>query len=152
MKKKSNQPASQQTNFNNFYEEIYESANLGSSYMMRNGENGYTGGINSSGAEFAPRHLSILDIIADIAKQQTKDDSGQLMGYPLQNHVPEYLAEIVGKMADVSAIFVQAAKSDLIQKNDKASEATKQIIYKLSKAGSIMLSLKDNLDDLAIDK
>lgn len=139
--------------FNSLYETIQES--LGSNYSMttRSAENG--GGLNvgGKGMQMAPTRMTMLDIIAGIEQDmRKKHPNAPVIGYPLQNKIPEDLSELVLKLADITGRFKQAGHSPIIKGNPKALKAVKTIIKKLRRSGAIMMSLKHDLDDLVVEK
>ena len=138
--------------FDKEYSELYENASLASNNFganLRSAENGGGLGVGSSGMNLSPQAVSFLDLLSQINKDRT--NNSQILGYPLQHNMVETLSEIVGKIADVAAIFKYAQQSDLIKNNIKAKKATNIISKKLHKCGSIMMSLSQDLDDLAVD-
>lgn len=75
-----------------------------------------------------------------------------MIGYPLQNKIPEDLSEIVGTLASITGRFRQAGSNPIIKENPKALAAVKRIIKKLKRTGAIMISLRHDLDDLVVEK
>jgi len=137
--------------FNNTYETIQES--LGSSMTTHSAENG--GGLNvgGKGMQMAPTKMTMLDIIAGIEQDmRKKHPDAPVIGYPLQNKIPEDLSEIVGTLADITGRFKQAGSNPIIKENPKALAAVKRIVKKLKRTGAIMISLRHDLDDLVVEK
>jgi len=141
--------------FNLAYTEvIQEYANVGSGGMtnLRSGENG--GGLNvgGKGMNMGPNQVTLLDILADIEKQKRKKNPDTpIIAYPLQNNIPDDLAELVAGMADITALFVQASHSPVIKEHEKGRKAIKKIVKKLKHAGDVVMSIKHNLDDLVVE-
>ena len=79
--------------FNKQYDNIQESLTLGSNPSFENG-----GGLNvgGKGMNMGPEQISFLDIIAGIAKEKRKrQPDSPIIGYPLQNKIPDELADVV---------------------------------------------------------
>ena len=138
--------------FNKLYQNINES--LGSNYSMgsHSAENG--GGLNvgGKGMNAKPERVSMLDIIAGIEREKkNRDTSAPVIGYPLQNKIPEDLSEIVRMLAEIAGKFKQASDNPVIKGNEKAYKAAIRILKKLKKSGAIMISLKHDLDDLVVE-
>lgn len=135
--------------FNKQYESIQESLTLGSNPSFENG-----GGLNvgGKGMSMGPEQISFLDIIAGIAKEKRKrQPDSPIIGYPLQNKIPDDLADVVGKLADVTGKFKQAGQNPVIRDNEKARKAVARILKKLKRSGGILMSLKKDLDDLVVE-
>ena len=139
--------------FNNLYETLQES--LGSNYSMttHSAENG--GGLNvgGKGMQVAPEKMTMLDIIAGIERDmRKKHPDAPVIGYPLQNTIPEDLGDAVVMLADITGRFKHAGLNPIIKENPKALAAVKRILKKLKRSGAIMLSIKHDLDDLVVEK
>lgn len=133
--------------FNNMYDTILENA-LGSSY----GNSNDALGVGGKGMTVHPQQVSFLDIIAGIERDRRKRRPDlPVIGYPLQNRIPDDLAEVVDKLSGITARFAQAHKNPVLKDNEKASKAVKTILKKLVKTGKILLSLKNDLDDLVVE-
>jgi len=135
--------------FNKQLENIQESLTLGSNASFEHG-----GGMNvgGKGMSMGPEQISFLDIIAGIAKEKRRrkpDDP--IIGYPLQNKIPDDLADVVEKLSNVTGKFYQAGRNPVIRDNKKAHDAVVRIIKKLKKSGGILMSLKKDLDDLVVE-
>lgn len=145
----------QKNKFNKAYLEIIQEApQLGGGHMsnLRSAENG--GGLNvgGKGMNMGPEAVSLLDILAIIEKERRKQrPESPIISYPLQNMIPEELAEIIGKLADVTGKFVQARKSPVFKNHEKGDEAAKRAIKKLEKCGALLMSLRNDLDDLVVE-
>lgn len=138
--------------FNKLYQNINES--LGSNYSMgsHSAENG--GGLNvgGKGMNAKPERVSMLDIIAGIEREKkNRNPDMPVIGYPLQNKIPEDLSEIVRMLAEIAGKFKQASDNPVIKGNEKALKASLRILNKLKKSGAIMISLKHDLDDLVVE-
>lgn len=138
--------------FNNLYETLQES--LGSNYSMttHSAENG--GGLNTGGKgmQMAPTKMTMLDIIAGIEQDmRKKHPDSPVIGYPLQNTIPEDLGDIVVMLAEITGRFKQAGGNPVIKGNPKALAAVKRVLKKLKRTGAIMMSLKNDLDDLVVE-
>lgn len=135
--------------FNDQFNNIQESLTLGSNPSFENG-----GGLNvgGKGMNMGPEQISFLDIIAGIAKEKRrrKPDS-PVIGYPLQNKIPDDLADVIEKMVDITGKFRQACENPVIKDNKKAHDACVRIMKKLKKSGGIMMSIKRDLDDLVVE-
>lgn len=135
--------------FNKQVDNIQESLTLGSNPSFENG-----GGLNvgGKGMRMGPEQISFLDIIAGIAKEKRKrQPDSPIIGYPLQNHIPDELADVVEKLSNVTGKFYQAGKNPVIKDNKKAHDAVIRILKKLKKSGGILMSLKKDLDDLVVE-
>lgn len=139
--------------FNNLYETIQES--LGSNYSMttHSAENGGGMNVGGKGMQMAPSKMTMLDIIAGIEQDmRKKNPNAPVIGYPLQNTIPEDLGDVVVMLADITGRFKQAGLNPVIKNNPKALAAVKRIFKKLKRSGAIMLSIKHDLDDLVVEK
>lgn len=135
--------------FNKQYDNIQESLTLGSNPSFENG-----GGLNvgGKGMNMGPEQISFLDIIAGIAKEKRKrQPDSPIIGYPLQNKIPDELADVVEKLSNVAGKFKQAGQNPVIRDNEKANKAVKRILKKLARSGGILMSLKNDLDDLVVE-
>lgn len=138
--------------FNELYQNINES--LGSNYSMttHSAENG--GGLNvgGKGMNATPERVSMLDIIAGIERERkNRNPQAPVIGYPLQNKIPEDLSEVVRMLAELAGKFKHASDNPVIKGNEKAYKAAIRIMKKLKKSGAIMISLKHDLDDLVVE-
>lgn len=139
--------------FNDLYETLQESLGSNSSMTMHSAENG--GGLNvgGKGMQVAPSKMTMLDIIAGIEHDmRKKHPNAPVIGYPLQNKIPEDLGDAVVMLADVTGRFRQAGLNPIIKENPKALAAVKRILKKLKRSGAIILSIKHDLDDLVVEK
>lgn len=135
--------------FNKQVDNIQESLTLGSNPSFENG-----GGLNvgGKGMNMGPEQISFLDIIAGIAKEKRRrQPDSPVIGYPLQNKIPEELADVVEKLATVTGKFRQAGGNPVIKGNKKAHDAVKRITKKLKRSGGILMSIKKDLDDLVVE-
>lgn len=145
----------QKNKFNTAYDKIIqESPQLGGGTMsnLRSAENG--GGLNvgGKGMNMGPEAVSLLDILAQIEREKRKQrPESPIIAYPLQNKIPEDLAELVERAADIAGMFVQARKSPVFKNHEKGDKAAKNAIKKLKHVGAVLMSLRDDLDDLVVE-
>lgn len=135
--------------FNKQFNSIQESLTLGSNPSFENG-----GGLNvgGKGMRMGPEQISFLDVIAGIAKEKRKrQPDSPIIGYPLQNSIPDELADVVEKLSNVTGKFAAAGKNPVIRDNKKAHDAVVRILKKLKNSGGILMSLKRDLDDLVVE-
>jgi len=144
----------QKNKFNTAYQEILqESPTLGGGSFsnLRNAENGGGMNVGGMGGE-KQKHVSLLDILSQVEQQRRKQrPDSPIITYPLQNKLPDDVSELVRQVADITGLFVQAKESPVFKANDKGTKACEQAIKKLKKVGAILMSLRDNFDDLVVD-
>lgn len=136
--------------FNKAFDKIInETLTLGSNPSFEHG-----GGLNvgGKGMNMGPEQVSFLDIIAGIAKEKRKRNPGDpIIGYPLQNKIPDEIADVIEKLANVTGKFKQATGNPVIRDNEKAMNTCKKITKKLRRSGAILMSIREDLDDLVVE-
>ena len=132
--------------FNKTYDTLHENA-LGSNFQSNDAL-----GVGGKGMTVHPQQVSFLDIIAGIERDRRKRRPDlPVIGYPLQNRIPDDLADVVDKLSSVTARFAQAKNNPVLKDNKKASKAVNKILKKLITTGKILISLKVDLDDLVVE-
>jgi hypothetical protein len=144
--------------FNKLYRIFAEDASISSNFSMQGGGAGRSaGGVGyppgGGGIEMNPTKVSLLDIVAEYEKEKRKKNpSNPIIGYPLQNKLPEDIGEIFVKISEIASRFKVFCDNPIIKENPKALKTGKKMLKKLAHAGGAIMSLKDDLDDLIVEK
>ncbi|MBP01548.1 MAG: hypothetical protein CMM25_01890 [Rhodospirillaceae bacterium] len=138
-----------ENHFNNAYDTLVENQ-LGSNY--NSGTPGDNMGIGGKGMSFKPESMSLLDIVQKYEDdKRQKNPNDPIIAYPLDK-IPTDLGEMVVRLASLVTLFKQAAGNPIIKENPKAVKTIKKILKKLSHSGGVIMSIKDDIDDLVVEK
>ena len=142
-----------ESNFNKLYDILQEELQLGSNYSMYGNTKGDAMGVGNKGMNFAAAKVSLLDIVdtLDKEKRDSKVDN-PVMAYPLQNRIPEDLSDVVEKLTELVSKFSHAGGNPIIKENPAGLKTIKKIVKKLAHAGGVVISIKDDIDDLVVEK
>jgi hypothetical protein len=142
-----------ESNFNKLYDILQEELQLGSNYSMYGNTKGDALGVGNKGLNFSPERTSLLDVVDSLEKEKSKTKADNpVMAYPLQSKITEDLSEVVVKLSELVTKFSHAGGNPIIKENPKAVKTVKRIVKKLSHAGGVVMSLKEDIDDLVVDK
>ena len=109
--------------------------------------------LGTDNRELKPRKVSIVDLITQYNKlNQDMEKAPNILPAPLNNGIVDHIGDTVTSLESVRMALAEVVENPLIRDNEDSREVVGNMLDKIELIKKGIVSLADDLDDLAVAK